>query len=104
MPCLALHALALLFSFAEGPHPFGIDGRPEAPAYLGLPAEEGHPPPLLSQTGAFADVRTLTPSAALIAYDLIVPFWSDGAEKRRWIAVPNDRAGGAARIREAGFG
>lgn len=100
MPVLALLTLVLL-GYADGTRPFGIDRRPEARPYLGLPAEEGHPPPLLSQTGAFADVGTLTPSAALITYDLIVPFWSDGAEKRRWIAVPND---GAARIREAADG
>lgn len=45
-------------------------------------------PKLLSQTGAFKDVRTLTPSGDLIPYDLIVPFWSDGAEKSRWMAMP----------------
>jgi uncharacterized repeat protein (TIGR03806 family) len=49
-------------------------------------------PPLLSQTGAFQDVRTLTAADGLIPYDLIVPFWSDGAEKARWISVPSDRS------------
>ncbi len=23
-------------------------------------------------------------------YDVIQPLWSDGSEKRRWIAIPND--------------
>jgi uncharacterized repeat protein (TIGR03806 family) len=45
-------------------------------------------PPLLSQTGAFKDVHTLTPSDGLIPYDLVQPFWSDGASKLRWIALP----------------
>lgn len=48
-------------------------------------------PRLLSQTGAFADTRSFTPDAALIPYDIIVPFWSDGATKTRWVAVPDGR-------------
>jgi uncharacterized repeat protein (TIGR03806 family) len=48
-------------------------------------------PPLLSQTGAFENVRDLTPAKALIPYELIVPFWSDGAVKSRWVSVPNDK-------------
>ena len=31
------------------------------------------------------------PADALIPYDLIVPFWSDGAAKSRWISVPDDQ-------------
>ena len=46
-------------------------------------------PLLLSQTGAFSDVRQLTPAAALVPYDLIVPFWSDGASKLRWASIPD---------------
>ena len=47
-------------------------------------------PVLLSQTGAFSDLITLTPTPGLIPYDLIEPFWSDGADKSRWIAIPNN--------------
>ncbi|WP_052461040.1 FG-GAP-like repeat-containing protein [Psychroserpens mesophilus] len=47
-------------------------------------------PLLLSQTGAFSNLNTLTPSPGLIPYDMIEPFWSDGADKTRWMAVPND--------------
>ena len=47
-------------------------------------------PQLLSQTGAFTDLNTLTPAAGVIPYDITAPLWSDGAEKFRWIAVPND--------------
>jgi len=47
-------------------------------------------PALLSQTGAFANLATMEPSAGVIPYDMIEPFWSDGAAKFRWMAVPND--------------
>ena len=57
-------------------------------------------PALLSQTGAFDETRNLSPNASLIAYDLVAPFWSDGASKSRWIAVPND---GADRVRKIKF-
>jgi glucose/arabinose dehydrogenase len=46
-------------------------------------------PPTLADTGAFADTRTLTPSAGLVPYDLNVPFWSDNATKARWFSVPD---------------
>jgi uncharacterized repeat protein (TIGR03806 family) len=56
-----------------------------------MPSEANGPmPKLLSQTGAFKDVLTLTPIESLIAYDLNVSFWSDSATKSRWIAVPNE--------------
>src|SRR4051812_38059782 len=66
------------------------ESRPPARPYLNMPAVElGGVPARLSLTGAFADVRTLTPDPALVAYDVNVPFWSDGAAKRRWVAVPD---------------
>jgi len=45
-------------------------------------------PALLSQTGLFSSTATLAPSAGLVAYDLVAPFWSDSAIKRRWVALP----------------
>ena len=70
----------------------GLDHRPESKAYLFMPPRaNGLLPPLLSQTGAFKDTSTLVPDDALIPYDLIVPFWSDGAEKTRFISVPNNQ-------------
>jgi uncharacterized repeat protein (TIGR03806 family) len=50
---------------------------------------DGVMPRLLSDTGAFDDTQSLKPNPALIPYDVIVPFWSDGASKDRWISVPN---------------
>ncbi len=48
-------------------------------------------PPLLSLTSAFKDVRNLTPNENLLPYDLIVPFWSDGAVKTRWASIPDEK-------------
>lgn len=46
-------------------------------------------PPTLSDTGAFADAASLEPAAGWVPYQINVPFWSDGADKRRWFAVPD---------------
>jgi hypothetical protein len=63
--------------------------RPHVAAFLRMPPNDRGPiPPRLSETGAFADVRTLEPTAGLLPYEVNVPFWSDGAGKRRWVAVP----------------
>lgn len=57
--------------------------------YLNMPRDPRQAfPALLSATGAFADVRTLQPARGLRPYDLNVPFWSDGAQKLRWMALP----------------
>lgn len=48
------------------------------------------PPALLSQTGLFTNLTTLTPAPSLIPYDVATPLWSDGAAKRRWIILPNN--------------
>src|SRR6202050_5693494 len=72
--------------------PYALTARHATRAYLNMPdSSKGRIPPLLSQTGAFSDVRTLTPSEGLLPYELVVPFWSDGAGKARWIAVPSGK-------------
>tara|TARA_R110000765_G_scaffold168384_3_gene273415 strand:+ start:34223 stop:38899 length:4677 start_codon:yes stop_codon:yes gene_type:complete len=50
----------------------------------------GTVPQLLSETGAFIDLQNMDPSQGLIPYKLIESFWSDGAEKKRWMAIPNN--------------
>ena len=56
---------------------------------LNLPPDaDGTMPRLLSQTGVFRDLTNLIPADALLPYDLNVSFWSDGAEKQRWVCVP----------------
>jgi uncharacterized repeat protein (TIGR03806 family) len=77
---------------ADNDAPYGLSARHAPKAYLNMPqTSRGRLPSLLSQTGAFRDVRSLTPGAGLIPYDLVEAFWSDGALKSRWVAVPNGR-------------
>jgi|GEM_PF-1800736 len=47
-------------------------------------------PQTLTETGAFADVENLVVKESFLPYELIDPFWSDGALKKRWMAIPND--------------
>jgi uncharacterized repeat protein (TIGR03806 family) len=54
------------------------------------------PPALLSQTGAFTNLANLTAASSFIPYRPHAPFWSDGAEKSRWVAIPNDGTHNAA--------
>jgi uncharacterized repeat protein (TIGR03806 family) len=85
---------------AEGIVADGLTEPPRAPAALCLPPDErGAIPAALSQTGAFRDVRALVPASGLIPYVVNVPFWSDGAEKQRWMALPGGRSGGGGTIR-----
>jgi uncharacterized repeat protein (TIGR03806 family) len=59
-------------------------------AYLRMPDRpDGSLPPLLSQTGAFLDTRQLIARDGLIPYELNLSFWSDGAHKQRWMALPD---------------
>lgn len=54
----------------------------DPPAGPGLPG-------LLSATGCVADTDPQAPPTHAIPYDLNLPFWSDGATKRRWMIVPD---------------
>ena len=45
-------------------------------------------PVRLSETGLFADLGSLQPAEGVVPYDVNVPFWSDGAGKQRWMALP----------------
>jgi len=84
--------LALAFGHAPGARGQTPAGRTAAQPYLRMPpSADGKLPPLLSQTGAFRDTRGLIANPGLIPYDLVVAFWSDGAVKSRWIAVPNEK-------------
>ncbi|MGD9419991.1 MAG: ThuA domain-containing protein [Verrucomicrobiota bacterium JB025] len=47
-------------------------------------------PPLLSQTGTFSDLATLTPAPGFIPFEVNMPLWSSGLTKQRWVMIPND--------------
>ena len=45
-------------------------------------------PRMLSQTGVFSSLTPLQPAAGVVAYDVVVPRWTDGAIAQRFVAVP----------------
>jgi len=89
---LAIVFFALLFmplAVASPAKAYGMEKRPGAKPYLEMPQRaDGVFPQFLSQTGAFKDTSGLSFSDSLIPYDLIVPFWSDGAVKLRFVSIP----------------
>jgi len=67
-------------------------GWPTRPAVTGvtLPATaDGALPTTLSATNLFSSLDTLTANPGIIPFDVNSPLWSDGAHKRRWIALPS---------------
>ncbi|MEM7218438.1 MAG: PQQ-dependent sugar dehydrogenase [Pseudomonadota bacterium] len=51
-------------------------------------------PTLLSDTGVFLDTASLSPADGVVEYGVNESFWSQGASKRRWFALPDsDRIG-----------
>jgi uncharacterized repeat protein (TIGR03806 family) len=89
--CAALAGSPVTHAASENAlFPDGLSTRIVPAAFLRMPQlASGKIPVRLSETGAFSDTRNLVPSAGLIPYDIVVPFWSDGAVKSRWVAVPN---------------
>lgn len=47
-------------------------------------------PRRLSETGLFASVDNLHPTAGVVPYWVTVDRWMDGAKARRWVAIPGD--------------
>lgn len=45
-------------------------------------------PRRLSETGLFASLASLQPAAGVVPYEVTVNRWLDGAEAKRWIAIP----------------
>src|SRR5215472_12433818 len=77
---LALFALVMLATATIHASP----SLPNAPAQA-FPAH-------LSEIGLFADTAKMEPGPAMLHYELNVPFWSDGANKTRWIVIPEDKS------------
>jgi uncharacterized repeat protein (TIGR03806 family) len=48
-------------------------------------------PSVLSATGIFSDLSSLQVKPGVIDYELNAPFWSDSAQKRRWVALPGQQ-------------
>jgi len=47
-------------------------------------------PRRLSQTGLFANLKTLTPTTGVVPYEVVAKRWMDGAQAERWVAVPGE--------------
>lgn len=85
-------SLALIAALLAAPPGPAERGWVAPPRFAHLSPDERQAFPVrLSETGVFSDLRSLTPAPGLVAYYLNVPFWSDGAAKRRWIAVPDGK-------------
>ena len=53
------------------------------------PPVSSGPPTLLSDTGCVEPSNPSQPAPGLIPYDINLSFWSDGADKERYMALPN---------------
>src|SRR5260370_41574144 len=96
---VALAAAPMAHAANNSRPPYGLSARIAPEAYLGLPhLAGGNVPPLLSQTGAFSDTRNLIPAGGLIPYDIVVPFWSDGAAKSGGVAVSSGKTKASATV------
>ena len=86
------HALPAVAAGRNEALAYGLPTRSPPAPYLRMPhLAGGEIPPLLSQTGAFSAASGLVPGHGLIPYDIAVAFWSDGAAKSRWVAIPNEK-------------
>lgn len=54
------------------------------------PADGPGLPGMLSETGCLEVADPRRAPARALAYEINVPFWSDGADKRRWMFLPED--------------
>jgi uncharacterized repeat protein (TIGR03806 family) len=94
-PAARISLALLLLAISAGctpSAPYGLDSRVATKPYLQMPPlADGKIPLLLSQTGVFSDTARRIPNTGLIPYELIVAFWSDGADKSRWIALPSGK-------------
>jgi uncharacterized repeat protein (TIGR03806 family) len=86
----------------DGSRPYGLDDRPPVEGVrVGL--DPRRLPKKLSETGLFACLDDMSPAPGLIPYDVNSPLWSDGALKRRWIALPGGATIGFSRDGEWSF-
>ncbi len=57
---------------------------------VAMPATPELAPATLSGTGLFQDLATLSATPGVVTFTVASPLWSDGADKRRWVALPGE--------------
>jgi hypothetical protein len=82
---------AIRISRFNGPRVAG-PGIATRASIAGCSFDAANPPALLSQTGCFnlATANRPVPHAGLIPFDVVDELWSDGAKKRRYMALPDN--------------
>jgi len=84
-------------SFAEDPdgelYVVGFSWKDDGGIYRVIPAPDTPDefPKKLSQTGCFEPTNIKAVASGVIPYTVISPLWSDGADKGRYLAIPDDR-------------
>lgn len=70
----------------------GLETRPSNASCTALERPTGEPgdpfPQVLSATGCLDPQEPSRPAPGLIPYGVNAPLWSDGADKKRWMALP----------------
>jgi hypothetical protein len=77
----------------------GSDALAPLPTQTCTVPATGTPAAMLSKTGCVDPHDATKPTASLVAYDVNSPLWSDGAEKERFIAIPD---GGKIHLKDCG--
>ncbi|NVB85259.1 MAG: hypothetical protein HOV81_43240 [Kofleriaceae bacterium] len=83
---------ALHLARFNGPRVAGV-GLTSRVSIAGCRFDANNPPAHLSQTGCFdlSTPKQPVPHRGLIPYDVVVDLWSDGAKKRRYIGLPDNK-------------
>jgi hypothetical protein len=81
-PALLLGLLLAVSCTFDQPEARGLSGDRELPAI-------DHVPRALSETGLFADIATRTLATGVAPYEVRYQLWSDGAEKQRYLFLPD---------------
>ena len=71
-------------STPDAPDSHGDADEPDA----GDPLEVYDGPILLSETGLYADIATRTLAPGVMPFEVGYELWSDGADKQRWVLLP----------------
>src|SRR5690349_20362108 len=101
-PAFIATVLTLLTACQGGldhpPHEHGVgDAEVHGDGHVGLDFDGGPEipfdgPMLLSETGLYSDIATRTLAPGDAPFDVGFELWSDGAEKQRWLLLPEGTA------------